>query len=107
MALANFHNSVCKLLPEKDFPNAGGPPQTAAALRQPRTRVGGGLQGRAASRCRTSTTPARRWNCCYLGNVASAVDRPLEFDPATMKIINDAEADAPASSRPTAKAGAS
>ena len=27
MALANFHNSVCKLLPEKDFPDAGGPPQ--------------------------------------------------------------------------------
>jgi len=29
-----------------------------------------------------------------LGNVASLVDGPLEFDPVAMKIVNNAEADA-------------
>ena len=29
-----------------------------------------------------------------LGNIASAVDRPLEYCPATMKILNDPQADA-------------
>jgi hypothetical protein len=28
-----------------------------------------------------------------LGNIASAVGRPLEFDPVAMKIVNDVEAD--------------
>ena len=27
-----------------------------------------------------------------LGNIASLVNRPLEFDPVAMKIVNDAEA---------------
>ena len=40
MRLPNFHNSICKLLPEKNFPDAGGPPKKLLAFRQSRARVG-------------------------------------------------------------------
>ena len=92
MALANFHNSVCQLLPERDFPNAGGPPQ-----KLPRS---GSHEREWVAACKGGPLPMANFDhagpmmeLLNLGNVASAVDRPLEFAPATMKIVNDAEAD--------------
>jgi hypothetical protein len=91
--LANFHNSVCKLLPEKDFPNAGGPPQ-----RLPRS---GSHEREWASACKGGPTPMSNFDhsgpateMLLLGNIAALVERPLEFDPVAMKITNDPEADA-------------
>jgi len=91
MALANFHNSVCKLLPKEKFPGAGGPPQ-----RLPRS----GRHERAwVAACKGGPAPMANFDhagpmieLLNLGNIASAVDRPLEFDPVAMKIVNDVEA---------------
>ncbi len=92
MALTNFHNSVCKLLPEKDFPDAGGPPQ-----KLPRS---GSHEREWVAACKGGPPPMANFDhagpmieLLNLGNIASAVDRPLEFDPAAMKIVNDVEAD--------------
>lgn len=91
MALANFHNSVCKLLPEEKFPGAGGPPQ-----RLPRS---GSHEREWVAACKGGPAPMANFDhagpmieLLNLGNIASAVDRPLEFDPVAMKIVNDVEA---------------
>jgi hypothetical protein len=91
-ALANFHNSVCKLLPEKDFPNTGGPPQ-----RLPRS---GSHEREWVNACKGGPTPMSNFDhsgpaieLLLLGNVAALVDGPLDFDPATCKILNHEEAD--------------
>ena len=92
MALTNFHNSVCKLLPEKDFPNAGGPPQ-----RLPRS---GSHEREWVIACKGGPKPMSNFDhsgpvveLLLLGNVASLVDRPLEFDPVTCKLLGHEEAD--------------
>lgn len=91
-AFANFHNSVCKLLPEKAFPNAGGPPQTLPPS--------GSHEREWANACKGGPKPMSNFEhsgpaieMLLLGNIASQVNRPLEFDPMAMKITNDAEAD--------------
>jgi hypothetical protein len=91
MAIANFHNSVCKLLPEKDFPNAGGPPQTL-----PRS---GSHEREWVQACKGGPKPMSNFDhsgpvveLLLLGNVASLVDRPLEFDPVACTILNHEEA---------------
>jgi hypothetical protein len=91
-ALANFHNSVCKLLPEKNFPQAGGPPQ-----RLPRS---GSHEREWTGACKGGPRPMSNFEhagpvveLLLLGNVAALVDRPMEFDPVAMKIVNDTEAD--------------
>lgn len=93
MALANFHNSECKLLPEEKFPDAGGPPQ-----RLPR---GGSHEREWVAACKGGRRTIANFDhagpmteLLNLGNIASRVDRPLEFDPVAMKIVNDPEADA-------------
>jgi hypothetical protein len=93
MVLGNFHNSICKLLPEKNYPDAGGPPQ-----RLPRS---GSHEREWVAACKTGSATLSNFDhagpeleLLNLGNVASAVDRPLEYCPATMKIVNDPEADA-------------
>ncbi|HUT92192.1 MAG TPA: Gfo/Idh/MocA family oxidoreductase [Thermoguttaceae bacterium] len=91
MALTNFHNSVCKLLPEKDFPNAGGPPQ-----RLPRS---GSHEREWVGACKGGPKPMSNFDhsgpaveLLLLGNVASLIDRPLEFDPMACTILHDEEA---------------
>ncbi len=93
MALSNFHNSICKLLPEKNYPNAGGPPQ--------RLPHSGSHEREWIAACKGGPVPMSNFDhagpeleLLNLGNIASTVDRPLEFCPATMKLIGDAEADA-------------
>jgi hypothetical protein len=90
--IANFHNSVCKLLPEKDFPNAGGPPQTL-----PRS---GSHEREWVNACKGGPKPMSNFDhsgpvveLLLLGNVAALVDRPLEFDPMACKIVGNEEAD--------------
>jgi len=90
-AIANFHNSVCKLLPEKDFPNAGGPPQ-----KLPRS---GSHEREWVHACKGGPKPMSNFEhsgpvveLLLLGNVASLINRPLEFNPMACTILNDEEA---------------
>ena len=90
--LTNFHNSVCVLLPEEDFPNAGGPPQTL-----PRS---GSHEREWVQACKGGPTPLSNFDysgpvieLLLLGNVASLFDQPLEFDPIRCRIVNHEEAD--------------
>ena len=89
--ITNFHNSICKLLPEKDFPNTGGPPQTL-----PRS---GSHEREWVNACKGGPKPMSNFDhsgpvveLLLLGNVASLVDRPFEFDPLACTIPNDEEA---------------
>lgn len=93
MALANFHNSICKLLPESNYPSAGGPPQKLPAS--------GSHEREWVAACKRGSATMSNFDhagpeleLLNLGNIASAVDRPLEYCPATMKITSDAQADA-------------
>lgn len=93
MALSNFHNSICKLLPEKNYPNAGGAPQ--------KLPHSGSHEREWVAACKGGPVPLSNFDhagpeleLLNLGNIASAVDRPLEYCPATMRLIGDAEADA-------------
>jgi len=91
-ALTNFHNSVCQLLPEKDFPDAGGPPQ-----RLPRS---GSHEREWVAACKGGPAAMSNFEhsgpmieLLLLGNVAALVDGPLEFDPVACRIVNHEEAD--------------
>jgi len=91
-ALTNFHNSVCRLLPEEDFPDVGGPPE-----RLPRS---GSHEREWAAACKGGPAPMSNFEhsgpmieLLLLGNVAALVDGPLEFDAAACKITNHEEAD--------------
>ncbi|NQT11486.1 MAG: hypothetical protein HQ582_01975 [Planctomycetes bacterium] len=91
-ALTNFHNSICKLLPEEDFPQVGGSPQTLPRSGSHEREWGGACKGgpRPISNFDHSGPVVE---LLLLGNVAALVDRPLEFDPVAMKIVNDDAAD--------------
>jgi len=93
MAVANFHNSICRLLPQRNFPDAGGPPR-----RLPKS---GSHEREWVAACKGGPATFSNFDhagpeleLLNLGNIASAVDRPLEYCPATLKIVGDAEADA-------------
>jgi hypothetical protein len=88
----NAHNSACALLPAKDFPKAGGPPQ-----RQPRA---GNHMEEWFQACKGGPRPMSNFDhsgpameLLLLGNVASLVGQPFEFDPVACKIVNHAEVD--------------
>ncbi len=88
----NAHNSVCALLPEADFRNVGGPPRTMPSVP--------GHQQEWVAACKGGPEPISSFNhsgpsmeLMLLGNVASLVDQPLEFDPVPCKITNNDEAD--------------
>ena len=87
----NAHNSMCALLPEGDFPNAGGPPQSL-----PRA---GSHEREWQQACRGGPTPLSNFDhsgpaieLLLLGNVATLVNRPIAFDPVVCKIAGDDEA---------------
>lgn len=89
----NAHNSVCRFLPESQFPDPIGPPQ-----RLPRVA---GHERDWFSACRGGPPAISNFDhsgpameLLLLGNVASLVGGPLQFDPVAMKIVNHAEADA-------------
>jgi hypothetical protein len=88
----NAHNSVCNLLPEADFPNGGGPPQSFQSV--------AGHQQEWVAACRGGPSPLSNFDhsgpameLMLLGNVASLVGQPLEFAPVPGKITNNDEAD--------------
>ena len=88
----NAHNSVCALLPETDFPNAGGRPHSFPSV--------AGHQQEWVAACKGGPPPLSNFNhsgpameLMLLGNVASLFDEPLEFDPEACKIIDNGEAD--------------
>lgn len=93
MALANFHNSICKLLPEKNFPDAGGPPQRLPQSGSHEREWVAACKGGAATLSNFDHA-GPELELLNLGNIASAVARPLEYCPATMKITGDPQADA-------------
>ena len=79
-------------LPEKESPDCGGPPQTFPHV--------DGHQREWIAACKGGSEPLSGFNHCgpsielmLLGNVASLVNPPLEFDPAACKILGDDEAD--------------
>jgi len=88
----NTHNSICAILPESDFPDAGGPPQ-----RLPRS---GSHEREWMAACRGQATPISSFNhsgpameLLMLGNVATLFpDQTLEYDPKEGKIVNLQEA---------------
>lgn len=87
----NAHNSVCALLPEKDFSNTSEPPR-----RLPRA---GSHEREWQQACQGGPRPLSNFDhsgpameLLLLGNVATLVGRPLEFDPPGCQIVNDDEA---------------
>jgi len=88
----NAHNSSCALLPEKDFPAAGGPPRSLPHVDSHHQEWLGA--------CKGGPPPLSNFNhsgpaieLLLLGNVAALVGRPLEFDPVACRVVNDPEAD--------------
>ncbi len=88
----NAHNSMCALLPEKDFPNTDGPPQ-----KLPRS---GSHEREWLAACRGGPAAISHFDhsgpaveMLLLGNVATWRGQPLEFDPIGGKIVGDDEAD--------------
>ena len=89
----NAHNSVCAFLPESDFSDVGGPPRRVPHVAgHERDWFQACRGGPAALSSFEHSGPAME--LLLLGNVASLVDGPLEFDPVATKIVNNAEADA-------------
>jgi ActR/RegA family two-component response regulator len=100
----NPHNSMCALLPEKEFPNQGGPPQTIPASGpQPTISDGAADQQQVtewADACKGGRVPFSNFDYAgpvtellLLGNIATLTGKPLEFDPVACKITNNDEAD--------------
>ncbi len=95
---------MCALLPEKDFPNQGGPPQTIPASGpQPTISDGAADQQQVtewADACKGGRVPFSNFDYAgpvtellLLGNIATLTGKPLEFDPVACKITNNEEAD--------------
>jgi hypothetical protein len=100
----NPHNSKCALLPEKDFPNQGGPPQTIPASGVKPTITDGETDQQVvtewADACKGGRVPFSNFDYAapptellLLGNIATLIGKPLEFDPVACKITNNQEAD--------------
>ncbi len=88
----NAHNSICAVMPEGDFPDAAGPPRRLPSVP--------GHERDWMAACRGDGTPLSNFNhsgpameLLLLGNVATLFKEPLEFDPATCKVVNHDEAD--------------
>lgn len=86
------HNTTLTLLPKEKFEGIERSPQ-----RLPRSRgheqewLDACKGGRPAMSNFSYSGPLAEF--CLLGNVATQIEGPLEFDPVTMKITNNAEAD--------------
>ena len=89
----NAHNSLCSLLPMRDFPNSGGPPQK---LPHVESHLQEWIKG-----CKGGPVHLSNFDhagpvveLLLLGNVSTLVGQMLEFDPIAMKVVNNTEADA-------------
>jgi hypothetical protein len=90
----NAHNSVCALLPEKDFPSPIGPPQRLPHSPGHEREWFQACRGEGPAPLSSFDHSGPAMELLLLGNVASLCEGPLEFDPAAMKIVNNAAADA-------------
>jgi hypothetical protein len=88
----NAHNSVCEFLPASEFPDPLGPPREYPSVR--------GHQQEWIAACKGGSPPLANFDhsgpaieLLLLGNIASLVDAPLEFDPVSCRITNHEEAD--------------
>ncbi len=87
----NAHNSMCALLPEKDFPQAAGQPQRYPSV--------GSHEREWMSACRGGRPGLSNFDhsgpaieLLLAGNIATLVNRPIAFDPAALAIAGDEEA---------------
>jgi hypothetical protein len=88
----NAHNSLCALLPERDFSNSGGPPRKLPHVES--------HEQEWLEACKGGPLPLSNFDhagpvmeLLLLGNVATLVGQSLEFDPVAMKIVNNQDAD--------------
>ena len=99
----NPHNSKCVILPEEKFPDQGGPPRTIpvsgskpiltdgeADLQVVREWTDAIKGGRGTFSDFNRAAPVVEF--VLLGNIATRLGRPLEYDPVSGKITNDEEA---------------
>ena len=88
----NAHNSICALLPERDFPNQGGPPRSLPHVEgHEREWIGACKGGPAPLSNFDHSGPAIE--LMLLGNVATLAGQALEYDPVACKIAGSEEAD--------------
>jgi len=86
------HNTTLTLMPEEKFKDVARSPQ-----RLPESR---GHEQEWLNACTGGPAAMSNFNYsgplaefCLLGNVATQIEGPLEFDPVTMKIVNNPKAD--------------
>ena len=91
MIHSNGHNTIFKLLPEDKFKDFEGPPQTL-----PRCR---GHEAEWLNACRGGPPAMSNFNYAtpltefvLLGNIATLSGQKIEYDPVSMKIVNNPEA---------------
>jgi hypothetical protein len=84
----NAHNSLCTLLPEKDFPQARGRPRSIPSVAS--------HQIEWLNACTGGPAPLSNFDhsgpvmeMLLAGNIATLVDKPLEYDPVAGTIPND------------------
>ena len=83
----NAHNSLCSLLPEKDFPQARGRPRSLPSVAS--------HQIEWLNACKGGPAPLSSFDhsgpvmeVLLAGNIATLVDKPPEFDPVAGTIPN-------------------
>jgi hypothetical protein len=87
----NAHNSFCALLPAGDFRGSGGPPRLLEHVKSHESEWIRACKGGPAPLSNFDHSgPAME--LLLLGNIATLVGKPLEFDPAAGKIVNNDEA---------------
>ena len=104
VAHTNPHNSLCKLLPEKDFPNQGlrpkviRPAHKTLPITEENARFGAAHEWMEG--CKNGQQPLSNFisvspiiEMLMLGNIATMTGQSLDFDPVSGSIINNAEAD--------------
>lgn len=84
----NAHNSVCQILPQKEFSNTSGPPRSFPSV--------AGHQQEWIAACKGGPPPLSNFDhsgpameLLLLGNVASLVNTPIDFDPVRGQISNN------------------
>ena len=99
----NPHNSKCVLLPQDKFPEQRGPPRTIPASRSQPTITDGEADLQAVREWTDAIKGGRGTFSDFnragpviefvlLGNIATRLGKPLEFDPVSGRITNDKDA---------------
>ena len=100
----NPHISKCALLPEKDFPDQSGPPQMIPSSGRRPTLTDRETDVQVVREwtdaCKGGRKPFSNFDYAapptelmLLGNIATLIGKPIEFDPVAGRITNNDEAD--------------